>query len=295
VAALPDTFDGYPGSCGRCYELKCRGIQAVAADGSVDLPRFDACSDESKSIVIKVVDTCPCVGNEKWCCGDVPHFDLGKEAFARLAPVGKGIIGLKWRQVPCEQGMPSLFKDGTVAEAARTDAGALGAAPGVFVGGVIGEGWKKTVYGDAARAMFTYEPSIEKFDDDSVALCADLEQYGGINFDSQLEYPKVFREAVGFEFWVDTSNGVPPLRFRAGHATDDACWAHAELADGATGEKDGVWERFVFSIDTFACAGKFNRLQWENAQPARVAACVKDVRIVLPSVQAFDGEGQGGR
>lgn len=40
-------------------------------------------------------------GNEKWCCGDMPHFDLGKAAFARLASNGKGIIGLKWRPVPC--------------------------------------------------------------------------------------------------------------------------------------------------------------------------------------------------
>lgn len=32
----------------------------------------------------------------------MPHFDLGKSAFGRLAPEGKGIIGLKWRPVPCE-------------------------------------------------------------------------------------------------------------------------------------------------------------------------------------------------
>lgn len=25
-------------------------------------------------------------GNQKWCCGDMPHFDLGNKAFAKLAP-----------------------------------------------------------------------------------------------------------------------------------------------------------------------------------------------------------------
>ena len=35
-----------------------------SADGSVDLDRRDACYDTSKRIVIKIVDTCPCQGNE---------------------------------------------------------------------------------------------------------------------------------------------------------------------------------------------------------------------------------------
>jgi hypothetical protein len=48
VAAMPDVFPDYAGSCGRCYEIKCRGIQAVAADGSVNLDRQDACYDTSK-------------------------------------------------------------------------------------------------------------------------------------------------------------------------------------------------------------------------------------------------------
>lgn len=35
-----------------------------SADGSVDLDRRNACYDTSKRIVIKIVDTCPCQGNE---------------------------------------------------------------------------------------------------------------------------------------------------------------------------------------------------------------------------------------
>lgn len=71
VAAMPDVSPLYPGSCGRCFELKCRGIQAISADGSVNLNRTDACYDQNKTIIIKIVDTCPCHGNEKWAM----HFD----------------------------------------------------------------------------------------------------------------------------------------------------------------------------------------------------------------------------
>lgn len=70
VAAMPDVYPEFNSSCGRCYEIKCRGIQAISADGSVNLNRYDACFDTSKSVVIKIVDTCPCHGNEQWCCGD---------------------------------------------------------------------------------------------------------------------------------------------------------------------------------------------------------------------------------
>lgn len=30
-------------------------------------------------------------GNQKWCCGDMPHFDLGNKAFAKLAPQVGGV------------------------------------------------------------------------------------------------------------------------------------------------------------------------------------------------------------
>lgn len=92
----------YPGSCGRCFEIKCRGFQAVSADGSINLNRYNACYDTNHSIIIKVTDTCPCDGNANWCCGDMPHFDLGIDAFSRLASAGQGIIGLYYRSVPCE-------------------------------------------------------------------------------------------------------------------------------------------------------------------------------------------------
>ena len=74
----------YPGSCGRCFEVKCRPAQVTSASGNVNLDRSDACLDPNKSIIIQIVDTCPCNGNEQWCCGDQPHFDLGRETFRRV-------------------------------------------------------------------------------------------------------------------------------------------------------------------------------------------------------------------
>ena len=91
---MPDVFPDYRGSCGRCYEIKCRGIQAISADGSVNLDRSDACLDTTTSIIIKIVDTCPCNGNEKWCCGDMPHFDLSDRAFQRVSRREGGCVGV---------------------------------------------------------------------------------------------------------------------------------------------------------------------------------------------------------
>ena len=39
IKLQPDVFPDYEGMCGRCYEIKCRGIQAISADGTVDLDR----------------------------------------------------------------------------------------------------------------------------------------------------------------------------------------------------------------------------------------------------------------
>jgi hypothetical protein len=38
-------------------------------------------------IKIKITDTCPCVGNGQWCCGDMQHIDLSIEAFTAVSPI----------------------------------------------------------------------------------------------------------------------------------------------------------------------------------------------------------------
>ena len=62
-----------------------------------------------KSVVVEVTDSCPCnypanaASNAMWCCGDVPHFDLGYAAFDVIADRGKGVVDLLWRQVDCSK------------------------------------------------------------------------------------------------------------------------------------------------------------------------------------------------
>jgi hypothetical protein len=51
---------------------------------------------------------------QRWCCGDQQHVDLGRAAFAQLAPEEQGVIGLRWREVSCDtQGNPGTSPAGT--------------------------------------------------------------------------------------------------------------------------------------------------------------------------------------
>ena len=94
-AVLRDQVQGHPGpqvggaeegwqlpapvGSGRLWQhsafdaIRCTPLQHKActppclpcsADGSVDLDRSDACYDTTTRVVVKIVDTCPCKGNE---------------------------------------------------------------------------------------------------------------------------------------------------------------------------------------------------------------------------------------
>ena len=101
VVYAPGVLDLYTGSCGACFEVAC-----LNASASYYPPAYGApCS--SASVVVQVVDSCPCVqpGNPKsnahWCCGDMPHFDLSTQAFTQIAPLSLGFIYTKYRRVSC--------------------------------------------------------------------------------------------------------------------------------------------------------------------------------------------------
>ncbi|KAI3438388.1 hypothetical protein D9Q98_000820 [Chlorella vulgaris] len=297
VAAMPDASPQFPGSCGRCYEVRCRGIQARSADGSVNLDRSNACYDTVSRIVVKVVDTCPCVGNEKWCCGDsgLQHFDLAAGAFARLAPQGQGIIGLDWRPVPCE----AASTNGTASPAAweaLDEATVKGAGTDVFVDGTIGLGWTKTIYGDDLQAMYSYAPSLTTFPDGDVALCTTVAQYGGFDFHTDDPDCTVFDGAQAVEFWVRSAGGIPDgIIFRLGDIMKGGCAKEFDLKSHATQDVEDGWARLLFPTADFECnqavlLSDVNRLQFENRSPGKRSICVKDVRIIsqgaTPSVAA---------
>ena len=93
---MSDTNYDFRGSCGKCKEVKC---------GAFDFK--DDCYNTEASVVVQITDTCPCVyggnyySNKRWCCGDMYHMDLSVWAFEKLGPKDKGVLGLYWRDVPC--------------------------------------------------------------------------------------------------------------------------------------------------------------------------------------------------
>eukprot|EP00877_Chromochloris_zofingiensis_P011457 jgi/Chrzof1/6565/Cz19g01080.t1 len=106
IAALSDQNPDYANSCGRCYEVSCRPATFNDGYGS-QLDREGVCKDPSKSVVVRITDTCPCYypdnaySNKRWCCGDAYHMDLSQWAFEKLADISQGVMGIRYRQVQC--------------------------------------------------------------------------------------------------------------------------------------------------------------------------------------------------
>lgn len=126
VAAISDANPTYGGSCGRCYEIKCAPM--IFKDGlNNTVDRTNACFND-KTIVVRIVDTCPCnypknpTSNKRWCCGDMTHFDTSYWAISKLADPKYGVVGINYRQVPCDfaptnnagpVGLPYNYTEGT--------------------------------------------------------------------------------------------------------------------------------------------------------------------------------------
>eukprot|EP01023_Acetabularia_acetabulum_P031101 TRINITY_DN292_c0_g2_i1.p1 TRINITY_DN292_c0_g2~~TRINITY_DN292_c0_g2_i1.p1 ORF type:complete len:546 (-),score=66.82 TRINITY_DN292_c0_g2_i1:805-2442(-) len=109
VAALAESHWDYDNSCGRCYEVQCRSAKFTDGFGSkVDRSGEDICIQNDASVVVTVVDTCPCnsdnnyYSNARWCCGDMEHLGLSVYAFEKLADKQNGVIGISYREVPCD-------------------------------------------------------------------------------------------------------------------------------------------------------------------------------------------------
>ena len=103
VAALSDWWPAYingayeHNKCGTCFELQCDPNGRGYCRGD----RLNA------SIIVRVTDRCPCKhenpSNQRWCCGDMPHFDVSHEAFGELASHTGGWVYLQWREIECPE------------------------------------------------------------------------------------------------------------------------------------------------------------------------------------------------
>eukprot|EP00775_Hariotina_reticulata_P008069 gene8070-8264_t len=106
VAAITDYHPDYANSCGACFEISCDQIWIQDNYGQ-KLDRTYSCYDSSNSVVVRITDTCPCTypanaySNKRWCCNDMDHFDVSVWAWEKLADKKWGVIGIKYRQVPC--------------------------------------------------------------------------------------------------------------------------------------------------------------------------------------------------
>jgi expansin (peptidoglycan-binding protein) len=75
-------------ACGTCYEFPT----------------------STGAITVMVTDLCPVLGNEQWCGGDMPHFDLTQPVFAAMADTTLGIVHVSPRLVDCPvEGSISVF------------------------------------------------------------------------------------------------------------------------------------------------------------------------------------------
>jgi hypothetical protein len=122
VAAMNDGNKDFSGSeqgsqCGTCYEIQCDARDFYDGYGTL-IHRKTACNRETGSFMVTITDTCPCskpgneYSNKRWCCGDLPHFDLGVWAFKRMADPTIGVIGIKYRKVTCSTGSGVTVKGG---------------------------------------------------------------------------------------------------------------------------------------------------------------------------------------
>eukprot|EP00775_Hariotina_reticulata_P013960 gene13960-14074_t len=200
-AAAADANADYAGSCGRCYEVRCktgvpqnngRPIQVsdlkyyrpylIPDDAGRDWPGnpyleddlfFVRCWDDSKSVKVKISDSCQCkyfikysgeVRTQNWCCGGNNHFDLSFWAFQQLAHPSYGVMPIEYRPVACDTDQPLDPLPGYVNTT-------------IYWRGVqAGWGWRpyfaKNTYLTAAGAGYQ----------GNAATCATLSQNGAIAF-----------------------------------------------------------------------------------------------------------------
>ncbi|KAL3160371.1 hypothetical protein ABBQ32_010699 [Trebouxia sp. C0010 RCD-2024] len=152
VAALAQKNPDYPGSCGRCYEVRCQNgivigngttpvstndfyyLASVDATVKDDFNRsfpgnaaFDQAEQDvqcwgNNSVFVHVIDSCPAFQikadgvptQQLWCNSDIYHFDLSYWAFQQLAHPTYGVMMVDFRPVDCRTHEPLVFLPGFV-------------------------------------------------------------------------------------------------------------------------------------------------------------------------------------
>lgn len=268
VAALPDVHYEFAGSCGKCYEVACAGID-FKDNYDNHLDRSSVCYNPDQSVVVRITDTCPCnyvtnaYSNKRWCCGDMDHFDLSVWAFEKLADKKWGVIGLKYRPVPCDyvpanpappiaEPFPPEYsrrpstRPWWLPRAGQSSADALppgttppGSVPSeLYDGEIRSPFWEKSW--NAQRVYGWAGPSGGE------AFCANIAGSGALGFTSP---GTLFDNHVSLEMWVRTQEGVPKLRFQL-KGTQGECGMVGLNDLQSAGENNG-YSRYTIYLGLF--------------------------------------------
>lgn len=289
-AALADTNFDYPGSCGRCYEVRCKSglVQDRGAPVSIeqfyylakvnsnvqdtygrsfpgnpregDKLQYVKCWDDAKSIFIRVGDACPCQQKKPdgttqpqfWCCGGANHMDLNYWAFEKLAHPVYGVIGVEYRPVNCQSKQPLDPVPGFISPFIyRNDLGA-------------GWGWrpynsKNTVIQAAGEGL-----------DGSTATCLTSSKGGAVVFTARDAYKpgyQPFAKAERLDFWIksntkssdvyasSTPKGLPPPLKVFLMSDEKNLWCNKEvlLKDTKWVARKGDYYKYELPLSLFQC------------------------------------------
>ncbi|KAK9817073.1 hypothetical protein WJX72_009058 [[Myrmecia] bisecta] len=184
VAALADVDPDYPGSCGRCYEVRCKpglvpgngsqpqpvdihspnylaGVNSTVKDtygrsypgNAAEAQGFNDVDCWNASTVVHIVDNCPAFQNksgglnqQQVCNSDTYHFDLSFYAFEQLAHPIYGSMGLEFRPMDCYTNTPFNFTGGAGGPYFVNTTG--------FLPGYI----NSTIYGDRVETGWSWNP-----------------------------------------------------------------------------------------------------------------------------------------
>ncbi|PNH11645.1 Expansin-A32 [Tetrabaena socialis] len=219
---MSDSSPDYVDSCGTCYEVRCNPSTFADNYGEA-LDRKGACIDPSASLVFRTTDTCPCnypgnsYSNKRWCCGDMPHFDLSVWGFERLANTKWGVIGIQYRRVPCTyqpDHQASTIQNPTPGENPPSwdtpklrdwedAAGASSSVTAAYTNGGMQAGWKDASYNvQSGNVMASISGGGQ-------ALCRNIDAKGAIVLQA---WNGAFANHIGVEVWVymSTKSNIDP-------------------------------------------------------------------------------------
>ena len=178
AAAAADVNPDFPGSCGRCYEIRCK--QGVVPKDFTDasgamvpfktqdhfyMPKYDTslkdgqgrtwpgnpweaeglqgavCWSNTSTTWVRIVDSCPPNPNSPWCAAasTVAHFDLSYWAFEKLAHPLYGVMPIEFRPIDCDTKQSLPYLPGSISKTIYKD----GPSPGWSLANV--EVWVPTV------------------------------------------------------------------------------------------------------------------------------------------------------